>query len=72
MGEYTVRRFEAAALKLCSPDTFAWAAGEALAMREVRRVLLEKPELSTDTVKVTGYWRRDQANFDYGAPLESD
>jgi len=58
-------------LKPYSPDTFAWAAGEALAMREVRRVLLEMPELSSENVKVTGYWRRDRSDFDYEAPLEA-
>jgi len=61
-----------AALKLYSPDTFVWAAGEAMAMREVRRVLLEKPGLSGETVKVTGYWRRDRSDFDYEAPLGAD
>ncbi len=59
-------------LDLYATDTWAWAAGEALAMREVRRVLLEKPGLSSDTVKVTGYWRRDRSDFDYEAPLEAD
>ena len=59
------------ALTLYSPDTFAWAAGEAVAMRQVRRVLLEKPELSPETVAVTGYWRRDEPDFDYEAPLEA-
>lgn len=61
-----------APLQLYSPDTFAWAAGEAVAMREVRRVLLDKPELSPDTVKVTGYWRRDESAFDYEAPLAAE
>ncbi len=61
-----------APLQLYSPDTFAWAAGEAVAMREVRRALLDKPELSPDTVKVTGYWRRDESDFDYEAPLATE
>ncbi len=61
-----------ATLGLYAPDTWAWAAGEALAMREVRRVLLDKPGLSADTVKVTGYWRRDRSDYDYEAPLEAD
>ncbi|MEX1294873.1 MAG: siderophore-interacting protein [Candidatus Limnocylindrales bacterium] len=57
-------------LKLYSDDTFAWAAGEAVAMREVRRVLLEEHGLPRENVRVTGYWRREQADFDYDAPLE--
>ena len=56
-------------LKLYSPDTFAWAAGEAVAMKEVRRVLLEDHGLAAENVKVTGYWRREQPDFDYEAPL---
>lgn len=56
-------------LKLYSPDTFAWAAGEAVAMRDVRRVLLEQHGLPAENVKVTGYWRRDESDFDYEAPL---
>jgi NADPH-dependent ferric siderophore reductase len=58
-----------AATSLHSRDTFAWAAGEAVAMREVRRVLLEQHGLPSENVKVTGYWRRDEPDFDYDAPL---
>ncbi len=57
-------------LKLYSPDTFAWAAGEAMAMKEVRQVLLEDHGLPGENVKVTGYWRRERSDFDYEAPLE--
>lgn len=57
-------------LKLYSTDTFAWAGGEAVAMREVRRVLLEDHGLPPENIDVTGYWRRDEAEFDYEAPLE--
>ena len=59
-------------LELYAADTWAWVAGEAVAMREVRRVLLDKPGLTSETVKVTGYWRRDRADFDYEAPLDAD
>ena len=58
-------------LKLYSEDTFAWAAGEAVAMKEVRRVLVEDRRLPAENVKVTGYWRREQPDFDYEAPLEA-
>ena len=58
-------------LRLYSEDTFAWAAGEAVAMQAVRRVLLEDQGLPPENVKVTGYWRRDEADFDYDAPLSS-
>ena len=58
-------------LQLYTEDTFAWAAGEAVAMKEVRRVLLEDHALPRENVKVTGYWRREQPDFDYDAPLEA-
>ena len=58
-------------LELYTDDTFAWAAGEAMAMKEVRRILLENHGLPPANVKVTGYWRRDQPDFDYDAPLEA-
>ncbi len=57
-------------VQLYSEDTFAWAAGEAEAMRKVRRVLLDDLEIASENVKVTGYWRREQPDFDYDAPLE--
>ena len=56
-------------LKLHSDDTFAWAAGEAVAMKEVRRVLVEERGLPAENVKVTGYWKREKPDFDYEAPL---
>ena len=56
-------------LKLCSADTFAWAAGEAVAMKAVRRVLLQEHGLPAENVKITGYWRREEPDFDYEAPL---
>jgi NADPH-dependent ferric siderophore reductase len=58
-------------LELHAPDTFAWAAGEAVAMKDVRRVLVEQHGLAPENVKVTGYWRRDEADFDYEAPLRA-
>jgi len=54
-----------------SADTFAWAAGEAVAMKQVRRVLTEDLQLPQENVKVTGYWRRERPDFDYDAPLEA-
>jgi len=57
-------------IELYSEDTFAWAAGEALAMMEVRRVLTDQHGLPKENVKVTGYWRRDESDFDYDAPLD--
>jgi len=58
-------------LELYSPDTFAWAAGEAVAMKKVRRILLEDHGLPKENVKVTGYWRRQRPDFDYDSPLDA-
>jgi NADPH-dependent ferric siderophore reductase len=41
-------------------------------MMGVRRVLLEQHRLPGENVKVTGYWRREQPDFDYEAPLGAD
>ena len=41
-------------------------------MKQVRRVLLEQHGLPRENVKVTGYWRREQPDFDYDAPLAAD
>ena len=41
----------------------------AVAMKVVRRVLIEQHELRKEQVKVTGYWRRAEPDFDYEAPL---
>jgi NADPH-dependent ferric siderophore reductase len=56
-------------LRLYSTDTFAWAAGEAEAMKAIRRLLLGHHGLPQEQVKVTGYWRREEPDFDYDAPL---
>lgn len=68
-ADYLVRPLKE--LELYSQDTFAWVAGEAEAMRKVQRVLLDDIGIGRDDVKVTGYWRREQPDFDYDAPLES-
>lgn len=44
-------------------DVFAFAAGEAGAMRPIRRYLRE--HLPTDQVDVDGYWKRGVANLDH-------
>lgn len=52
-------RLSAAVASIARPagDVFAWAAGETLAMREVRAAILARG-LPKAWVKVAGYWRR--------------
>lgn len=57
-------------LELPDGNGFAWAAGEANAMRAVRRHLLGERGLSPEQARVTGYWKRAVANYDHHQPLE--
>lgn len=54
------------------PDgaVFAWVAGEASAVRSVRRHLVSERRLDRRAVSFTGYWRRDLTQDD--APTEQD
>lgn len=59
---------------LASPtpdDIFVWAAGEAGAMRAVRRVLRES-DLPRHAFDVDGYWRQGVANLDHHAVDDED
>lgn len=49
---------------------FAWVAGEAGALRPVRRYLREELGLHRDAMDVDGYWRRGEVNFDHHAPQD--
>jgi NADPH-dependent ferric siderophore reductase len=60
-----------AATDLPDGEGFVWAAGEAGAMRPVRRHLRERG-LPKDWVDVDGYWKRGVANHDHHAPIDDD
>lgn len=49
---------------------FAWVAGEAGALRDIRRYLRQDLGLHRDSMDVDGYWRRGEVNFDHHAPQE--
>lgn len=49
---------------------FAWVAGEASAVRAVRRHLVGERGLDKRAVSFTGYWRRDMTQDE--APTEQD
>jgi len=51
-------------------DTYAWFAGEAGALRAVRRHLRDEAGLGADRVEVDGYWRRGVADHDHHQPVE--
>jgi len=58
------------AVGLPEGDVFAWVAGEASAVRAVRRHLVGERGLDKRVVAFTGYWRRDLTQDD--APTEQD
>ncbi len=51
-------------------NVFAWAAGEAGEMREVRRHLLSERGIPLPRMRITGYWKRAVSNFDHHSPLD--
>lgn len=58
------------AVELPDGEVFAWVAGEASAVRAVRRQLIGERGLDKRVVAFTGYWRRDMTQDD--APTEQD
>jgi NADPH-dependent ferric siderophore reductase len=46
------------ALELPAGEGFAWAAGEAAVMKEVRGVLLEEKQHPREAMRVAAYWKR--------------
>jgi len=51
---------------------WVWGAGEAAAMRALRRHLVVERGLPRATVDVTGYWRAGVAHFDHKSPEARD
>lgn len=48
------------------PDLYVWAAGEVLAMRQVRDRLADR----VDHLSIDGYWRRGEADFDHHGSID--
>lgn len=59
-----------AGLTLPEGPGFAWAAGEASAMRAVRRHWLQERGIPDTRMRVTGYWKRAIPNYDHHLPLD--
>ena len=51
-------------------DVFVWAGGEAGAMRDVRRHVLNERGLDREHLGISGHWKRGESNFDHHAPIE--
>ncbi len=54
-----------AALVLPEGDGFVWVAGEAGALKSIRRHLRDERALPRESYDVDGYWKRGQENFDH-------
>lgn len=51
-------------------DVFVFGGGEATAMRDVRRHLLNERGLDRENLGMSGHWKRGQSDFDHHAPIE--
>lgn len=51
-------------------EVFCWAGGEAGAMRDVRRHVLNERGLDRDCLAISGHWKCGESNFDHHAPIE--
>lgn len=49
---------------------YVWAGGEAGALRDVRRFLLNDAGLPREHLSMSGHWKRGESNFDHHAPIE--
>lgn len=51
---------------------FVWAAGEAVSLKPIRRLLKEKGFVRNETFAVDGYWRRGTSNLDHHQDEDDD
>lgn len=51
-------------------EVFVYAGGEATAMRDVRRHVLNERGLERENLRMSGHWKRGQSDFDHHAPIE--
>lgn len=51
-------------------DVYVYAGGEATAMRDVRRHVLNERGLARENLGMSGHWKRGQSDFDHHAPIE--
>lgn len=51
-------------------EVYVHAGGEASAMRDVRRHVLNDRGLDRENLGISGHWKRGESNFDHHAPIE--
>lgn len=51
-------------------DVFVYAGGEATAMRNVRRHVINERGLQRENLRMSGHWKRGESDFDHHAPIE--
>lgn len=51
-------------------EVFVYAGGEATAMRDVRRHVINERGLQRENLRMSGHWKRGQSDFDHHAPIE--
>lgn len=59
-----------AAIEWPEGEVFVYGGGEATAMRDVRRHVLNERELNRENLGMSGHWKRGQSDFDHHAPIE--
>ena len=51
-------------------EVYVYAGGEATAMRDVRRHVLNERGLDRENLGMSGHWKRGESDFDHHAPIE--
>ena len=59
-----------AAMDWPTGEVYVHAGGEATAMRDVRRHVLNERGVEKDCLGISGHWKRGESNFDHHAPIE--
>lgn len=59
-----------AAVEIPDGEVLIYAGGEATAMRDVRRHLLNERGMQRDNLKLSGHWKRGESDFDHHGEIE--
>lgn len=59
-----------AAVEWPAGEVYVHAGGEAAAMRDVRRHVLNERGLDRENLGISGHWKRGESDFDHHAPIE--
>lgn len=58
------------ALEWPEGELWVWAGGEAGAMRDVRRFVLNERDLPREHLSISGHWKRGESDFDHHSRIE--